>query len=449
MTTAVSTPRALQARLEALVARVPRGMMLGLDRVERALAALGDPHLGLTAVHIAGSNGKGSTSAMIESVARAAGLRTGLTTSPHLCRFAERIRLDGAPIGDDAFEACLARVIEHCQPDLTFFESLTVAAFVAFADAQIDLAVLEVGLGGRLDATNVIRAPIATAVTSISLEHTNFLGDTLAKIAREKAGIFKPGAPVVLGPLPDEADRAASEVAATVGAGPIMRVVARDDAASSDDDAHRIAVHHDGARTTLHVPGDADPLTVTLGLEGAHQARNAGVAVGVLSAVARRFPDHDVRGARRAGLEGVAWPGRLERIPAPHGVAPGVTVLLDAAHNPEGIAALRAAVRSPPARTALVFGALADKRWPEMLASLAPVAARRYYTRPRGREPAPLEGLAAITPGACVPSPHDALARALAESAPGDTVLVAGSIYLVGELRAAMLGIEADPVIAL
>jgi dihydrofolate synthase/folylpolyglutamate synthase len=438
----------LRARLEALVARVPRGMMLGLDRVARALAALGDPHLAVPAVHIAGSNGKGSTSAMIESVARSAGLRTGLTTSPHLCRFAERIRLDGAPIADDAFEACLAQVIERCEPELTFFESLTVAAFVAFADARVDLAVLEVGLGGRLDATNVIRAPIATAVTSISLEHTNFLGTTLAAIAREKAGIFKPGAPVVLGVLPSQADDAATEVAERVQAGPIVRVASRSDLASLErerPDPHVVAVHHDGVRAHLRGPGDADVLMVTLGLDGPHQARNAGVAAGVLEAVARRFPDHDVRGARRAGLEGVVWPGRLERFPA----ASGVTVLLDAAHNPEGIAALRAAVSAPPSRVALVFGALADKRWPEMLATLAPVASRRYYTQPRGREPAPLEGLAAVAEGVCIAAPHEALARALAESAPGDTVLVAGSIYLVGELRAGLLGIEADPVIAL
>src|SRR5580692_1218800 len=208
-------PTPLVDALHALQARAPRGMVLGLDRVRVALAAVGDPHLDLCAVHVAGSNGKGSTSAMVESIAREAGLRAGLYTSPHLCRFAERIRVDGLPIEDGPFERCPAA--------LTFFESLTVAAFLAFREARLDVAVIEVGLGGRLDATNVLEAPLATAITSISLEHTAVLGDTLDAIAREKAGILKPGAPVVLGVLPEEADRAIVEVAARVGTGPIER----------------------------------------------------------------------------------------------------------------------------------------------------------------------------------------------------------------------------------
>jgi dihydrofolate synthase/folylpolyglutamate synthase len=413
-------------------------MLLGLDRVEDALARLGDPHLGLAAVHVAGSNGKGSTSAMIEAVARAAGLRTGLYTSPHLCRFAERIRLDGRPIGDEAFARSLSAVIDRARPDLTFFESLTVAAFAAFREAEVDLAVLEVGLGGRLDATNVIRDPVATAITSISLEHTAILGDTLAAIAREKAGILKPGAPVVLGPLPDEAGAAIAEIASQVGAGPVLRV------ARALKGAGEIEVSHDGSVSTIRGPGPSDLLALRLPLAGAHQAENAGVAVGLASFLARRFPRIDLAAATRAGLAAAEWPGRCERIEKG-----GVTVLLDAAHNPEGAAALREAVRGDPARTALVFGALADKRWPEMLAAIAPLASRRYYTRPRGREPAAPEALAAIAAGTAVPEPGEALARALAESAPGETVIVTGSIYLVGELRAGLLGIEADPVIAL
>jgi len=439
----MSRTSSAHAQLNALVARAPRGMLLGLDRVEAALAALGDPHLGLRAVHIAGSNGKGSTAAMVESVARAAGLRTGLYTSPHLCRFAERIRIDGVPLDDEAFERCLGAVLARCQPDLTFFESLTVAAFVAFREAGVDLAVLEVGLGGRLDATNVIQDPLATAITSISLEHTAILGDTLAAIAREKAGILKPGAPVVLGPLPEEADQAIAEVAARVGAGPVVRVESARRRAASCTPA--IRVHQDGAVTEVRGPGPQDEVTVALRLAGAHQAENAGVAVGVVHALAARFPGRDFATALRVGLASAEWPGRCERIPSGE-----VTVLLDAAHNPEGAAALRATLAgSDPTRTALVFGALADKRWPDMLGPLAALAGRRYYTRPKGREPAPLEALAAIAPGQAVPEPREALARALAESAPGDTVVVTGSIYLVGEVRAALLGIEADPVIAL
>jgi dihydrofolate synthase/folylpolyglutamate synthase len=402
-------------KLHALQARAPRGMVLGLDRVEDALAALGSPHRGLACVHVAGSNGKGSTCAMVEAVARAAGLRTGLYTSPHLCRFAERIRIDGAPIEDAPFERALAAVLDRCRGDLTFFESLTVAAFEAFREAKLDLVVLEVGLGGRLDATNVIEAPIATAITSISLEHTAILGDTVEAIAREKAGIFKAGAPVVLGPLGEAADRAAVEVAALVGAGPITRV---------------------GHETRVSVP---------LGLEGPHQAENAGVAVGLLHHVAARFPGRDWQTATREGLAHTEWPGRMERLDRG-----GVTVILDAAHNPDGVERLCQSPLGDPARTALVFGALADKRWPDMLRRLAPRAARRrYYAEPKGRAPAPLAEMAAIAAGVAVAEPREAIRRALAESAAGDTVLVTGSIYLVGEVRAELLGIGADPVIAL
>jgi dihydrofolate synthase/folylpolyglutamate synthase len=421
-------------------------MRLGLDRVEDALAALGAPHLGLAAVHVAGSNGKGSTSAMVEAVARAGGLRTGLYTSPHLSRFAERIRVGGAPLDDEAFAACLSAVLDRCRPDLTFFESLTAAAFAAFHAARVDVAVLEVGLGGRLDATNVIRDPVATAITSISLEHTAILGDTLAAIAREKAGILKPGVPVVLGPLSEEADSAIAAVAAGVGAGPIYRVESpRRGALGTPRGARAIRVRHDGASTEVSGPGPADHVAVELRLAGLHQAENAGVAVGLVHHLAERFPDRDFGAATPAGLRAAEWPGRCERV-----AAGGVTVLLDAAHNPEGVAALRRALASlDPACTALVFGALADKRWLEMLRDLAPLARRRYYTEPQGRAPAPLAELSAAFAGEVIPAPRDAVARAIAASAPGDTVIVTGSIYLVGEVRAALLGIEADPVIAL
>src|SRR5580704_14210234 len=269
------TPRTpLVDALHALQARAPRGMILGLDRVRDALAALGDPHLGLAAVHVAGSNGKGSTSAMVASIARAAGLRAGLYTSPHLCRFAERIGIDGRPIEDAPFERSLAAVLDRCRPDLTFFESLTVAAFLAFREAAVDVAAIEVGLGGRLDATNVLEAPLATAITSISLEHTAVLGDTLAAIAREKAGILKPGAPVVLGALPAEADRAIVEVAAQVGAGPIERPL---------------------------VP----PCPPSLA--GPHQARNAAVAAALGRHLGARFPGVGEAAIRR-GLEETRWP---------------------------------------------------------------------------------------------------------------------------------------------
>lgn len=436
----------LVAKLTALQARVPRGMMLGLDRVEHALAALGSPHLGLRAVHIAGSNGKGSTSAMIEAIARAAGLRTGLYTSPHLCRFAERIRIGGHYIDDVSFERSLAAVLDHCRPDLTFFESLTVAAFHAFREARVQLAVIEVGLGGRLDATNVMAAPLATAVTSISLEHTAILGDTIELVAREKAGILKPGAPVVLGPLAPEADRAITEIAERIGAGPIYRVQ-RD----GMWEPGVIRVRRDGGVIDLQGPGTDDRFHGRLGLSGRHQADNAGVALGLAHCLAQNHLLLDPRGAVNKGLRLAVWSGRYERIELN---ADQVMVILDCAHNPEGARCLAElfAAENPsgdPARRALVFGALADKRWPDMLGALAPLCGRRYYTEPKGRAPAALAELSATAPGAMVAEPHDAIARAIAESRPGDTILVTGSIYLVGEIRAYLLGIEADPMIAL
>jgi dihydrofolate synthase/folylpolyglutamate synthase len=440
------TASPLVAKLTALQARVPRGMLLGLDRVEHALAALGSPHVGLRAVHIAGSNGKGSTSAMVESIARAAGLRTGLYTSPHLSRFAERIRIGGEPIDDVGFERSLGAVLDHCRPDLTFFESLTVAAFHAFREARVQLAVIEVGLGGRLDATNVLASPLCTAVTSISLEHTAILGDTIDLIAREKAGILKPGAPVVIGPLPLEADRAIAEIAERVGAGPIARV-----RRGGAFEPGVIQARWDGGVTDLHGPTDDDRFHGKLALRGRHQADNAGVALGIARCLAAHHLLIEPVAAAFVGLTTARWPGRYERIAID---AAQVTVILDGAHNPDGASALVEvfAAEDPggdPSRRALVFGALADKRWPEMLAPLAPLCARRYYAEPKGRAPAALAELDAVAPGERVAEPREAMARAIAESRPGDTILVTGSIYLVGEIRAYLLGIEADPVIAL
>lgn len=430
----------LEARIHALQERARRGMELGLEPTRRALADLGDPHLGLQCVHVAGSNGKGSVSAMVESILRDAGLSTGLYTSPHLCRFSERVRLDGEPIDEHAFERSLAAVIEGCHPELTFFESLTVAAFHAFREARVDVAVLEVGLGGRLDATNVVPAPLCTAVTSIALEHTQWLGSTLDRIAREKAGIFKPRAPVVLGPLPGEAAAAVEDVAAAIGAGPTWRVARG--ASGADDEV--LVLERDG-RVEIRSGTDRAPVCVELGLRGSHQAENAAVAAGIAWRVAETWPavaDHVAPGLTRA-----RWPGRFERIDRG-----GVQVILDCAHNPHGADALAAALAAEgvdPARTTLVFGALADKSWPEMLARLSPLAQRRIYTAPKGRPAADLAALAGAAPGEGMADPARAVDLAIAGARAGDTVVVTGSIYLVGEVRGALLGIDCDPFIAL
>jgi dihydrofolate synthase/folylpolyglutamate synthase len=328
--------------------------------------------------------------------------------------------------------------------------------------------VLEVGLGGRLDATNVVEHPLACAITSISLEHTAVLGSTLDAIAREKAGILKAGAPYVLGRLPPEAERAIDDVARSVGAGP---------------------------RWTR-------PLAPTdVALRGEHQRWNAAVATAVAEILAERWPT--LRGAIRRGLDDVRWPGRFEEIPVDAAMearicgeggegarnvgtasasgegartgeasvrqasengattgttfshaagARGVTILFDGAHNDEGAEALARALEAEgrrTERTTLVFGALADKGFGTMLSRLAPLAHRRIYTAPKGRAPATFENLAAIAPGEWAAEPADAVARAVALSGPGETVLVTGSLYLVGEVRAIVLGLPSDPIIPL
>ena len=398
-----------------LVRRARRGMDLGLTPTLRALDELGHPERAFAVAHVAGSNGKGSACAMIDAIAREAGLSVGLYTSPHLCRFAERIRVGGIPISEEAFRRSL-RAVLALDEELTFFESLTVAALHAFREAKVDLAVIEVGLGGRLDATNAVDAPLVTAITSIALEHTAILGTTERAIAREKAGIAKRGVPLVLGELaPDALDEA-------------CRVAARVDA-------------------PIALAPALDPRW-PLGLRGPHQTRNAAVAAEVARRLAPRFAGID-RFIER-GLAHASWPGRFERVAAPD--HPGVAVLFDCAHNPHGVEALVQALDEDGVdleRTVLVFGALADKAWPEMLAALAPRATRRVYAEPEGRTAAAASDLARVAPGEAIRNPRRALTRALELARPGDTVLCAGSIYLVGAVRGALLGIPCDPVIAL
>jgi len=235
----------LEAALSRQYARVPLGMRLGLSPMREVCARAGHPERAFRAVHIAGTNGKGSVCAMVESITRATGIRTGLYTSPHLCRFAERIRVDGASIGDEALAALLTRALDE-GPDLSFFETATLAAFLAFREAGVELAVLEVGLGGRLDATNVVPRPATAAITRIAFDHMDKLGSTLVEIAREKAGIAKPGLELLVGDVSPEVRAAIDEVAR----------------------AH-------GATTASVGPW---PLPASLGLPGAYQRNNARIA---------------------------------------------------------------------------------------------------------------------------------------------------------------------------
>ncbi|UJR81197.1 bifunctional folylpolyglutamate synthase/dihydrofolate synthase [Sandaracinus amylolyticus] len=399
--------------LRWLYALQPRGIRLELDRMHAALALRGDPHRGLRVVHVAGTNGKGSVCAMLEGVLRASGLRTGLYTSPHLHSFRERIRVDGRSVSKDevARRASSIRTTVDAPdaPQLTFFEVTTLIALETFRDAACDVVVLEVGLGGRLDATNVIDAPLATAITSIALDHQQYLGSTIAEIAREKAGIAKPGVPLVLGPVDEDARHAIEAHASNVGA-PI-------------------------------VPATRD-LSQEPPLPGAFQRANLAVVltlVDVLRARGLHIDDHAVR----EGLRTAHWPGRLETLDG------SPSVIVDAAHNPHGCRALAAHLASLP-RTGprvLVLGAMADKPWREMLDILRPQVDHIIAVAPdmpRAERP---EVIAQHAHTQSAPTIASGVDRARARAGQSGLVIVAGSIFVLAEARAHVLGIENEPAI--
>jgi dihydrofolate synthase/folylpolyglutamate synthase len=400
--------RKLLARLQSVRTL---GVSFGLDRVRLALDRLGGPERRFRAVQIAGTNGKGSTAAFLDSILRAAGLRTGLFTSPHLCRFSERIRVDGREVEGERLGQ-LDQAVAATGVPLTYFEISAVLAFLAFAEAEVDLAVLETGLGGRLDATTASH-PLACAITSIALDHQDLLGKTIREIAHEKAGIARPRVPLFLGPLPAEALAEIERVAGETGA-PLRRFGV--DFAAPD---------------------------FPLALAGFHQVSNAAVAVALAHEVAFSMGLVLQGEIVNCGLAETRWPGRLER------VAPDV--LLDCAHNTEGAEAL--AVALPGAsRRALVVSIVQGKDAAAMLATLCPHFDCIVATRsPSERSLAP-EALAALVPRdggrmvEVVADPGLALTRARDLVAPDGLVVVAGSIFLVGALRAQLLNEPVDAI---
>ncbi|HEY7957940.1 MAG TPA: folylpolyglutamate synthase/dihydrofolate synthase family protein [Polyangia bacterium] len=394
------------------------GVRPGLATVRAALAAVGDPHLGVQAIHLAGTNGKGSTAAFAESILRAAGVRTGLFTSPHLLRFTERIRLGGVELDENEAAELGARVLAAA-PEATFFEVATVMAFLAFAARQVEVAVIEAGLGGRLDSTNVLEAPLATVVTGIALDHTEVLGPTLADIAREKAGIWKAGAPALCACDDEGAFAVLAAEAARVGA-PLYRL----------------------GRELAPLSG------VPLGLAGAHQRQNATLARAAALHAAERVGVSLDEPTIARGLLQTRWPGRLERVG---------DLILDAAHNPDGAHALAQALPELASGRplALVFGVVEDKDAAAMLDALVPAlppGSQVIFTRPpspRGRDP---ESLRALLSGAaptarCEVIPEVGAALAAARRS-GAQVVVAGSIFLIAEARRLVTGERADPLMA-
>jgi dihydrofolate synthase / folylpolyglutamate synthase len=386
------------------------GAKPGLENPRKLAALAGDPHQQLRFLHVAGTNGKGSVCAMIESIYRQSGLKTGLFTSPHLVSFSERIQVNRRPIPEDEVARLTGRLQELCgsfprDHHPTFFEVVTVMGLLWFAEQECDLVIWETGMGGRLDSTNIV-TPLASVITSIGRDHQQWLGSTVAEIAFEKAGIIKRGVPVITGVTQPEALAVISEEALRKDA-PLAVVP----------------------------PESADAAVIRalkLALEGDHQRLNAALAVSAVQILREQLPVSLEQIQR--GLETVHWPGRLQRAALPD----GRRVLLDGAHNPEGIESLarvlaRDYLQDNPA---LILGVLADKEWPCMCERLAPLFQSIHLvpvhssrsTRPEDLLPVCQAG----NPAAQI-QVHSDLAQALAGTATEPLVVITGSLYLVGE----------------
>lgn len=430
-------------------------MKLGLESIRALCRALGEPQRGYPIVHIAGTNGKGSTSAMTEAIARAAGLRVGLYTSPHLIAINERMRVDGVDISDDDFarfattvraagERLVADAVLPAPP--TYFEQVTAISFLYFAERGVDLVVLEVGLGGRLDATNVC-APLVTAITPVSFDHQEYLGHTLAAIAGEKAGIIKPSVPVVVGRQAPEAMQVIVSKAAELGA-PVVAV---------ESPAHELLNCRpmtpgaesllDKGRFEFRYRTPAAEYDIHLNLRGEHQAHNARTAIHIAEALTARGVALN-QAAIEAGLRRVVWPGRLEVVEL-EDESRRLPVLLDGAHNPAGAEYLRDYLaRFCAGRPiTMIFGVLADKAIDEMAALLFPFADTLIATRihsPRTAEPQSFAAHAAqrATQVICAEGAAQALELALPHTPPGGLVCVCGSLYLIGEVKQALASLR-------
>ncbi|NMJ41295.1 bifunctional folylpolyglutamate synthase/dihydrofolate synthase [Roseomonas sp. JC162] len=416
------------SRAEAIVERLhalhPKLIDLSLGRLHRALDALGNPEKHLPpVVHVAGTNGKGSTCAFLRGIAEAAGQRVHVYTSPHLVRFHERVRLAGTLVTDEALTAALeeAEVANKGEP-ITVFEITTAAALLLFSRVPADVLVLEVGLGGRLDATNVVDRPAATAIASISMDHMDFLGDSLAGIAAEKAGIIKPGVPCATGAQDPVALEAIARIAAERGAPLLVR--GRDWTAELTTEGLR----YGDARGTLDLPPP--------GLPGPHQADNAGIAIAALRSWNPSWLT-DVAIAR--GVAAAEWPARLQRLKGAlaRALPGGFDLWLDGGHNAGAGVALAqhlATWRDRPLH--LVVGMKKGKASEEFLRPLIPFATTLTAVAEPGQHLAmPVEDIVAASGGVARlgPTVAAALARIAADGVPG-RVLICGSLYLAGEV---------------
>ena len=412
-----------------------------LDEIGILLAALGNPQRSFPSILIAGTNGKGSTASTLAAILSASGLRVGLYTSPHLVRPNERIRVDGAEIGDDAFAARYFRVKNTAERLIfqgrlkqipSYFETLTAMAFLQFAEANVSIAVLEVGMGGRLDATNIVD-PLISVITDISFDHMEWLGSTIAEIAREKAGILRPGGTLITLPQHPDANRVLGEVATernAIGVSAVPYMPATSVAAAAP-----YAIEALGSMIEVASP-----------LHGAHQHRNVALAIAaaVELAVSHGFPV--TPGSIADGIRHTIWPGRLE-----HMSVGGIDWLLDVAHNPAGAWALRAGLRESPDRDrigSLIFSCLRDKPIGELARIIFPLFPKVIFAPIQSARATPMRDLldaaASMQTPAFAASSVDQAIDMAQERAAGRLLVVSGSMYLVGEIRSLLLARKAS-----
>ncbi len=410
-----------------------------LEEMRALVEALGHPELSFRSVLIAGTNGKGSTAATLSAILRSAGYRTGLYTSPHLSQVNERIRIAGQPIADADFARLYFRVDDVAGQLIaagklpgrpSFFESLTALAFLALSEARVDVAVLEVGMGGRLDATNVVE-PLLSVITDISFDHMEWLGDTITLIAREKAGILRRDGVLITLPQHPEANQAIGEVAAELK----VRGVS---AAEYVPPPHSTGTGEGALRNRYPLTVLGEQIQVDSPLAGAHQQRNLALAIAAAVELRNRHGFTISPAAIAEGIRRAQWPGRLERVAIP-GCAP---VLLDVAHNPAGAWALRAAVSAigGVSPRVLVFGCMKDKAIDEMAQILFPLFDHVIVAPLPSPRSATVDELLHAARKTGVPATAAADGRAAVRIAwsavPGaELVVVAGSVYLVGEVR--------------
>ena len=430
---------------------------ISLDRPRRLLALAGNPQKAFEAVHIAGTKGKGSVAAMCTAVLTAAGYRIGLYTSPHLYDFRDRIRIVTPQDGDGRIgKADLVELVDSLKPavaeipEVTWYEVVTALAFMYFARGKIDLAVVEVGLGGRLDATNVL-SPLVSVITSLSLDHTALLGDTLPEIAGEKGGIIKPDTPVIVSPQAAEALERLQVIAASNNAP--MTIIGRDwlwqavprsanDLAAKSYGKQQIILSK-APETALIQP----PLLLTLALAGRHQQENAVAALATLDKIAGRYPWLDVN-VTLEGLANVEWPGRLQIITSGAGRP---TLLVDCAHNVDSAAKLAFALKHDYQYGALwlILGMTADKDMRGTLQALIPLAECVFMTtsgHPRAATPSQLADLAHQMGVETMTSPtvSEAIKQAWQLARPEDLICVSGSMFVVGDLLNHWDGLQSE-----